>query len=204
MGLFGSIFKGLTGPFRGIGNLVQGKFKKALGAFGSTAKLAAPILGATGVGAPLAIGLGAAGGAAESWGEDKNIIKGALGGAAGGAAGVAGRAAFASGGPLSGIGKFVTGGGGGVGSVAGTAAEEVVEPLGGGALSWLAKNPGVVTGVLGTGADVYGGYQQGKAADLEFKLREDELARRREEDERRDKRGRLQMLMSLYSAPGRF
>ncbi len=88
--------------------------------------------------------------------------------------------------------------------MAGTAATEAATGAGGGGvLGYLAK-PEIVTGVLGTGADVYGGYQQGKAADLEFKLREDELARRREEDERRDKRGRLQMLMSLYSAPGRF
>src|SRR3990167_8504583 len=84
MGIFGSVWKGLTGPIRGVGNLIQGKVRKAVGAFGDTAKLAAPILGATGVGAPLAAVVGAAGGAASKWGGgENNLLKIAGSGATG-------------------------------------------------------------------------------------------------------------------------
>ncbi len=201
MGIFGSIWKGVTGPLRGIGNLVQGKFKKAIGAFGDTAKLAAPIMGATGFGLPIAAGVGALGGAASNWGEGKNVIKGAVGGAAGGAAGVAGRAAFSAGGPLSGIGNFITGGGSGV---AETVAEEGVKKAGSGALSWLGKNAPLVTDVLGTGAKVYGANLEGEAAEREFALDEERLALRREEGERQAKQERMRMLMSLYGSTARF
>lgn len=204
MGIFSSIFKGVTGPLRAIGNLVQGKPRKALGALGSTAKLAAPILGVTGVGLPLAAGIGAAGGAAESFGEERNVLEGAVGGAAGGAAGVAGRAAFASGGPLSGIGRFITGGGGVGATVGEEAIKEGVTQAGGGVLGYLGRNAPLVTGVLGAGADVYGASLEGAAADREFELREEALALRREEEERRAKRERLQMLMSIYGRTARF
>src|SRR3990167_6237106 len=111
MGFFGSVWKGLTGPIRGVVNLIQGKVWKAVGAFGDTAKLAAPILGATGVGAPLAMGLGAAGGAASRWGEgESNLLKiagSAAGGAAAGAAGAGAGKLFQ--GPLKGIGSKILG-----------------------------------------------------------------------------------------------
>ncbi len=54
MGLFGSILRGIMGPLRGIANIARGKIKKGLGAFGDRGKILAPVLGATGVGLPLA------------------------------------------------------------------------------------------------------------------------------------------------------
>jgi len=90
MGLFGSIFKGVTGPLRGIGRVLKGDIKGAIGAFGDTASLAAPVLGATGVGAPLAIAAGAAGGAMQKFDDPDfnvgSVLRGAAGGAGRGAA----------------------------------------------------------------------------------------------------------------------
>jgi len=88
MGIFSTIGNAITGPFRGIGNILQGKFGKGLAAFGDTLKVAAPVLGATGFGIPLAAGLGAAGGAMSSLDNpDTSFLEGTVGGGAMGAAG---------------------------------------------------------------------------------------------------------------------
>lgn len=86
-GVVKAVGKSITGPFRAIGHLAQGKIRRAVGDVADTAKVALPVaLAATGVGAPLAIGLGAAEGAADQWGHGENNIGKIIGGAAKGSA----------------------------------------------------------------------------------------------------------------------
>jgi len=89
MGIFGFLGKAITGPFRGIGKLLQGDVKGMLGAFGDTLKVGAPFI--PGMGVPAAIGLSALGGAAQTLDDPNqgvgNFLKNALaGGAWGGGA----------------------------------------------------------------------------------------------------------------------
>jgi len=101
MGLFGDIWKGITGVPRAVGALLGagdsdfGDFRGAAGALGDTLGLAAPILGATGVGAPAALGLGAIGGVLQKADDEGanfgDFVGGGLKGAAiGGAVGTVG------------------------------------------------------------------------------------------------------------------
>lgn len=179
MSIFSSILKGVTGPFRGIAKFAQGDIRGGLGAFGSTAKLAAPIVGATGVGLPLAAGLGAAGGVAERYGEGEGNIGKILGSALPGAAAGAGGHLVSSAGPLSGVGKFLTGAGGEIGSYA-------------------AANPEIAVGVASGGANVYGANLAGGVADRQLEMQELEMERREEERQRRAKLDPLQLLFSAY------
>lgn len=95
MGVFGALKNAVTSPFRAIGDLARLKIRKAVGDITDGAKVSLPIaLAATGVGAPLALGLGAAEGAADSWGHGQNNIgKIALGAGAGAATALAANAA---------------------------------------------------------------------------------------------------------------
>jgi len=201
MSIFGSIIKGITGPLRGVGNFLQGKFRKGIGAFGDTAKVAAPLLGATGVGAPLAAGIGAAGGAASTWGEGEDNFGHIIGGGAKGAAG--GLMGHMAGKTFPGIKKFLSGGGGGapaaatatatpaVTGTAATAAPKVGGGVGSAIGGFIGKNPEIAAGVLSTGANVYGAHKQGQAMDRQLELEEQIEARRAEQDP-------LALLFSLY------
>src|SRR3990167_7297808 len=85
-----------TGPFRAIGKLAQGDLRGAGGALGDVIKPASFVLGATGVGAPLArVGLGALGGAMQKLDDPGakfgDYLKGAAGGASVGLSGGAAR-----------------------------------------------------------------------------------------------------------------
>lgn len=124
MSFLSGIWNGVTAPFRAIGQFAQGNFRQGLGDLGQTAEVVAPILGATGVGLPLAAGIGAAGGGLSTWGQgDSNvgdIVKGAVRGGAEGAAGSVLHGALGGGGgapaattgaaDLSGTGSDVIGG----------------------------------------------------------------------------------------------
>ena len=101
MGLFDFISR----PLRGIGRLARGLFdlnprllREGVGDVGAGAKAAAPILGLTGVGMPLAAAIGAAGGLAERGtapgAEFGDVLTSGVTGAAGGAAGAAARGAL--------------------------------------------------------------------------------------------------------------
>ena len=59
MGFLKSIGNAITRPIRGLGRIARGKFREGFGDIGAGAKAAAPILGASGVGLPLAAGIGA-------------------------------------------------------------------------------------------------------------------------------------------------
>lgn len=132
----------------------MGWFKKALGGIGDIAKYAAPVLAMTGVGAPLAAGIGLAGGVLGQANNKKfSLGKGLLEGAA------SGGSAYALGnngglGATGRIGNWLKGGTS-VANVAGG---------GGGGLSTLDKW-GLGLGALGSAAGAYGAYQQGQGAD---------------------------------------
>lgn len=90
MGVLGWVARRITSPVRIIKDVAHGDFRGAVGEIGDNAKLAGVAAGATGVGLPIAVGLGAAGGAASKWGHgESNIGKIALGGVEGGAEGAA-------------------------------------------------------------------------------------------------------------------
>src|SRR3990167_9900753 len=100
----------VTRPVRGVGRILRGKVKQGLGDIGSAAQRAAPLLALTGVGAPLAIGIGAAGGALERGARRgfniENIARGGVTGGGRAAAtqalkGVAGRLGGAPGAPAT-------------------------------------------------------------------------------------------------------
>src|SRR5690606_27016684 len=100
----------ISRPFRGIGRIVRGKLREGLEDIGHGAKNIAPVvLGATGVGFPAALAVGAAGGALERGvrkGADfGDMLSGAVGGAASGALGHTG------GRVLRGIPSLFSGGG---------------------------------------------------------------------------------------------
>jgi hypothetical protein len=206
MGLFGSIFKAVTGPFRGVGKLLTGDLRGAVGAFGDTAKVAAPILGATGVGLLPAALIGAAGGAMQKADDPVgqrgfgDILSGAAGGAALGAGGH-----FAQG-PLSAIGKMVgVGGGAGAAPAAATAA-----PSAGSAPSWLSKmgsfvtsNPELTVGMAQTGAGMMGAAQQQaqyqKELDYNQRLQQEQWEWQQQQAERQAEAQKFQQMMNLFS-----
>lgn len=127
MSIWGTIKKGVTGPFRAIGDLAQLKIRKAVGDLADTGKLAIPVAAAAipGLGVPAVVAMGAAEGAADQWGHgENNIGKIALGAGKGAATATAAKA----------VGGFFRGGvpvpGGGAESVVGSATGDA-----GGALS---------------------------------------------------------------------
>lgn len=120
-------------------------FLKKLGkTIGKVAQFAAPVLAATGVGAPLAIGLGAAGGALQG-GKPKEWLKRAAIGGGGAALGAAARGSGALGKAGGWLQKAAgaVGGGGGQGGAAGGA------PGGGGGWRSLADLAPVALGAYG-------------------------------------------------------
>jgi hypothetical protein len=190
MGIFGSIFKAVTGPLRGIGHLAQGKFKKAIGAFGDTAKMAAPIIGATGVGLPLAAGIGALGGAASKWGEGESNVGKIFGSAATGAAGGAAGHLVSAKGPLSGAGGWLKTAAVGDPTTAAEGASKL-----GGVADWLSQNPEIALGAGQAGMQAYAGEQAGAMQDERFRLEQERDQYGREEDERRRRLEGLRMMM---------
>lgn len=230
MSIFSAIGNAITGPFRGIGKLLQGDVGGMLGAFGDTVKVAAPFLAGP-MGVPAAIGLGAAGGAAQTLDDPGNtpgrFLKGGVGGAAVGSlggmgqwlannassiGGVAGSGAAPAGLDLGTYGTLQ----GGSPSLAGAAAAPSVAAAvpavasaaapaasvasGGGLLGrlsgigkWLAGNAPLVTGLAGTGADIYGARLRSKEMDRQMAFQEEEARKQREQQQ-------LQMLMSTMAA----
>lgn len=103
------LFSPVTNAVRGLGRIARGKFSEGLSDIGGAAKVAAPVLGLTGVGLPIAALVGGAGGLLK----DKSL-GGALGGAALGAGGsLAGSSGLL--GKLGGLGKSALNLGGKVG-----------------------------------------------------------------------------------------
>jgi hypothetical protein len=98
MGLLKSLKNAVTGPVRAIGKLARGKVGGAIGALGDTVKPAAFVLGATGVGAPIAAGVGALGGAMQKADDPGakfgDYLKGAAQGASIGAGGSTARGLY--------------------------------------------------------------------------------------------------------------
>jgi len=215
MGLFGDIWKGITGVPRAVGALLGagdsdfGDFRGAAGALGDTLGLAAPILGATGVGAPAALGLGAIGGVLQKADDEgakfedfvgSGLKNAAIGGAGHLAGGVAGKLGGAAGGTGQAtayrVGETLSGEAAKRGGLAG------VGKVLGGAGRYLGENPEVLMAGLGTAADVYGAGQQGEAQDRQYqfmveqaKLQEEERARMREERERQRRQDQIGMLL---------
>jgi len=207
MGLFGDIWKGVSGIPRGVGRILTGDVKGGLASFGDTARLAAPIAGFTGVGAPVALLLGAGGGALTKLDEGAKFEDMVKGGLIGGATGLAGAALGA------GAGSIGAGAGGAghatragvelanAGSQVGSRLAGVGKILGG-AGQYAAKNPELVAAGLSTAADVYGAGQQGKAMDRNYEFQvaqaqreQEELARRRAERDRDRRMQEIGMLM---------
>ena len=171
MGIFGAIGKAITGPFRGIGKLLQGDVKGMLGAFGDTAKIAAPFLAGP-LGLPAAIGIGAAGGAAQTLDDPDNsfgdFLKGGFGG------GLVGS--------LGGIGKLIPSGTGGK-------IFNAMKDVGG----WITSNPELATAGAGTALDVYGAEQNRQQY-------ESQLAYQREREEEQRKMQKMQMFINMMSS----
>mgnify|MGYP001584702572 CR=1 FL=1 len=137
MGLFGSIKRAVTGPFRAIGKLAKGDLRGAGGALGDVIKPASFVLGATGVGAPIAAGVGALGGAMQKLDDPGAKFRDYLGGAAQGATvGLAGGAAR---GLAQNIGSRIAGAGAGAGGPTGAMAGPAGMPT-----PAMAEMPGVV------------------------------------------------------------
>lgn len=187
MGFLKSIGNAIARPVRGLGRIARGKFREGLHDIGSTAKLAAPVLGATGVGMPAAAGLGAIGGALKS-GTRKDAslgstIEGAAGGGAAGALGSLGHKLLAPGSAVAGgvvgpggvsMPAVSTGGGGGLASIGGRIA------------SWAKSNPELATTIVSTGANMAGAHQMGKAADREYDAIRADILRQQEREENMD------------------
>lgn len=131
-----------------------GWLKKGIGTLGKVAKYAAPVLAMTGVGAPLAAGIGIAGSLADQVDNKKFSLGGALKGAA-----LSGGSAYALGGN----------GGLGLGSKAGrffTGASNVANAAGGGGGGWSTMDKiGLASAGLGALGGAYGSYAQGQAQD---------------------------------------
>jgi hypothetical protein len=179
MGIFGSIKNAITGPFRAINELAHGRPRGAIGALGDTVKPAGVILGATGVGLPVAAGVSALGGAMQKADDVGNRgFEDIVGGAA-------------EGGML------------GAGSAL---APIAVDKLGGlSAIANYAKsNPQTVLQGLGTASNMYGSYEQGRAYDDRLaadQLYRDQQARLDEaERQRRFDLSKLNTLVSMMSA----
>ena len=128
----------------------MGFFKKLLGGIGDVAKFASPILALSGVGAPLAAGLGAAGGALGTLNDKEGF---SLGRAARDAA-IGGGTAYAAG-SLPGTGAK--------GSKLGSfSLGDILKSAGG----WAMKNPEALLGGASMGL---GALQQGKAGKMQQK-----------------------------------
>ena len=66
--------------------------------------------------------------------------------------------------------------------------------------SFLTKNPEVVTGIVGTGADVFGSIQEGKARDKELEWRKEQSEKELEEERKRREDDRVRMLIQAMSS----
>jgi hypothetical protein len=223
MGFFSAIGKAISRPVRGIGRIARGKFKEGLGDIGSGAKAAAPFLAATtGIGALPAIAMGAGGGALEAGMSDQGvggILKGAAGGAASAGTGAAlrgiggrllGGAPDAAAPAMEGA-KAMGGAKSALASVGSKAAAPAMEGAARGGIgsrllgaakgvgNWAGNNPEVAASVAGTGANAYGAYQEGAAADRIADLREEETRRGWQRQENMDPF--LQTLLERLLAP---
>lgn len=187
-----AIWDPITRPIRGIGRLLRGKFKQGLGDIGAGAKGLAPLLALTGVGAPLGIGaklalaIGAGGGALEGATTGGGGIGNALKGAAGGAA----RTGLALGGKALAT-KYLGGGGGAGGvntydpnvAVQGTGLEAASSggsrgigrllDAGKDVAGWAEKHPTLT----GAALSAYGDYEERESSDRMAQLEEDDLRR---------------------------
>ncbi len=201
MGLFSAIGSAISRPVRGLGRIARGKFRQGLGDIGAGVKTAAPLLAATtGIGAPLAIGLGVGGGAAKSFGEGGDfgdVLKGAAGGGlAAGAAGIGRRlsgGANALRGGTAGIDAPIAGFGGlgaeGAREVAGGIGSGIggrLAGIGRGVASFARENPVVASNLAGTAANVYGAREEGRAMDEELAFRREQIERANRRQENAD------------------
>ena len=66
--------------------------------------------------------------------------------------------------------------------------------------SFLTKNPEVITGIVGTGADVFGSIQEGKARDKELEWRKEQSEKELEEERKRREDDRVRMLIQAMSS----
>jgi hypothetical protein len=178
MGLFDSIKNALTGPFRGIGKILSGDVKGALGAWGDTLKPVGMVLGATGVGAPIAIPMAAAGGAMQKL-DDPNI----------------------------GVGDVIAGGvTGGLSGAGASYVPQIpgLRGIGQGLLDFAQKNPQLALGVASAGADVYGAHKAGQAMDSQLQFQEESELRRMglAEEAERERQRRQEMMMLLQAMVG--
>lgn len=205
MGLFGFLGKAITGPFRGVGKLLSGDVKGALGAFGDTLKVGAPFI--PGVGIPAAIGLSALGGGLQTLDDPnqgvgdwlKNIGGGAAwGGAAGGGLqGIksllsAGKAASA---PVAMIDipaaapSMAARVGQGIGM-----AGNWIKDAAGNVLNWSSANPLIASQALSTGTGMIGAGQQ----QAMYNQQREEEQRRYEEAQRRQQLQQMIQMMSSF------
>ena len=191
----------VTGLPRGLGQLVQGKPRGAIGAFSDTVKpLAIAGSAIPGPWSPIALPLAAAaaGGVMQKFDDEghrgiTDFLKGGVKGAttAYGAGKVGGLA-------RSGLNLFGGGGATVPGAIPTPDLSTAVAntKAGGGMFSgigkYLGKHPEVPLGIASTAADVYGANQQGAMLDIELQRREDER-------KRREKLEQLQTLMSFVS-----
>ena len=217
MGLFGSIKNAITGPFRAVGQLVQGKPRGFLGALGDTVKPAA--VAASAIPGPhqgLTIPLAAAGGAMQKFDDegDRGFGQILMGGAKG--AGMAAGARLIPGA----VDKFgsVTGLYGGAGGGATAVAPGMAEMMaagggaaapttaatpaaGGGFGAFLKGNAPYLAQGMGAAATVYGAHEQGRALDEQLMFeRERETERMKFEREREAERQRQNQIGMLLQA----
>lgn len=229
MGVLGWVARRITSPVRIIKDVAHGDFRGAVGEIGDNAKLAGVAAGATGVGLPIAVGLGAAGGAASKWGHgESNIGKIALGGVEGGAEGAAavGANKLLSGGlpSIGGGGGALPDSGSAIDSATGAvkAADSFVPVASSGGIPSAvsipslvkAPKPGVMSKVghiatkhpelvasgLGTAVDAFGAVQQGQMADSQLALDTRKQDFNEEESKRRQKLAELTQMMQGYEA----
>ncbi len=189
----------VTGPFRGIANLLQGKPRAALGAFGDTAKPLGIALTATGVGAPIGLPMAAAGGVAQKFDDEghrgiTDMLRGGLEGASlaygagqagnlvrGGVGALTGGGAAPGVVPTPDLGTAVANTNrtvSGLSTVAPTAVGEGSKSVLTGIANYLKENPEIPLGVAEMGLGYASERERGGAVDRWQRIQEEEMARR--------------------------
>lgn len=151
---------------------------------GRIAKSVSPFLAMSGVGTPLALGIGAGGGALEAAADDDRdtgvlggMVKGAVPAVAGKALGsLASRVMPAAAPAISNPSQAIAAGSMG-GPAAAAAPAAAGRGLGGRLLDWAKANPELAMSAAGTGVEAFGAYQEGQAMDRLADIRERELDR---------------------------
>lgn len=184
----GAIGRAITKPFRGVGRILRGKFREGLSDIGGAAETLAPALALTGVGAPLAIGIGAGGSALEEAAKGGNvgdILKGAAGGGAKTGLAYIGKGLVGKGGTSPDPFARAAGEAGAMAS-RGAGLGARLADVGRSVAGYAKENPSLALQAAGAGAQAYGAHEQGKALDKQIKFERERELRDRERREAMD------------------